>query len=235
MILYISRRCHHDRVMQLNWLYFCGIWQSLPLKVWPNTTVGCNHQSVCMPQLQSLCSASCSGTDVLPRRNDGSGKPCAVDWASHNIDTHSGTEPGTSGSTVQSSNHYSSQKVCWQSSHPTLILYLVNIYILCCRWYNVGVTLKPPRPHSWLIVFHRPALRHRRIRSTRKSSWLPPGTSSIQLRPPRAASGKDSSRKEPTDAADLQRSRVVRTPGGEGRRISRFQTGEYTVKNDNFS
>ena len=27
---------HHDRVMQLNWLYSCGICQVMPLKVWPN-------------------------------------------------------------------------------------------------------------------------------------------------------------------------------------------------------
>ena len=28
----ISWQGHHDRVMQLNWLYFCGIWQMMPLK-----------------------------------------------------------------------------------------------------------------------------------------------------------------------------------------------------------
>jgi hypothetical protein len=49
---------------------------------------------------------SCTGTDVLPQRDEGSGKPCAVYQASWNIGTHSGLEPGTSGSTVQSSNHY---------------------------------------------------------------------------------------------------------------------------------
>ena len=42
----ISWRGHHDRVMQLNWLYFCGICQVIPLKVWPNTALGCNHQSI---------------------------------------------------------------------------------------------------------------------------------------------------------------------------------------------
>ena len=45
---------HHDRVMQLNWLYFCGICHMMPLKVWPNTALGCNRQSICMPQLQPL-------------------------------------------------------------------------------------------------------------------------------------------------------------------------------------
>ena len=44
--------------------------------------------------------------NVLPRRDEGSGKPCAVDRASKNIGTHSGLEPGTSGSRVQSSDHY---------------------------------------------------------------------------------------------------------------------------------
>ena len=44
----------YDRVMQLNWLYLCGICQLIPLKMWPNTAQGCNHQSTCMPQLQPL-------------------------------------------------------------------------------------------------------------------------------------------------------------------------------------
>ena len=38
--------------MQLNWLYFCGICQMIPLKVWPNTAqhfcLVCSHQSICM-------------------------------------------------------------------------------------------------------------------------------------------------------------------------------------------
>ena len=68
---------HHDRVMQLNWLYFCGICQMMPLKVWPNTAPGCNHQSICTPQLQPLCSAA-QVPNVLHRKDEGSGKPCAV-------------------------------------------------------------------------------------------------------------------------------------------------------------
>ena len=55
---YLSWRGHHDRVMQLNWLCFCGICQMMPLNVWLNTALGCNHQSICMPQLQPLCSAA---------------------------------------------------------------------------------------------------------------------------------------------------------------------------------
>ena len=50
----------------------------MPLKVWPNTAIGCNHQS----NLQAPVTAfmfSCSGSDVLPWKDDGSGKPCAVD------------------------------------------------------------------------------------------------------------------------------------------------------------
>ena len=49
---------HHDRVMQLIGIYFCGICQMMPLKVWPNTALGCNRQSICMPQLQTLCAAA---------------------------------------------------------------------------------------------------------------------------------------------------------------------------------
>ena len=43
-------QCHHDRVMQLNLLNFCGICQMMPLKVWPNTALGCNNQSICLPR-----------------------------------------------------------------------------------------------------------------------------------------------------------------------------------------
>ena len=41
--------------MQLNWLYFCGICQRIPLKVWPNTALDMqpSHQFAC-PTLQPL-------------------------------------------------------------------------------------------------------------------------------------------------------------------------------------
>ena len=39
--------------------------------------LGCNHQSICMPQLQPLCFAALV-PNVLPRRDEGLGKPCAV-------------------------------------------------------------------------------------------------------------------------------------------------------------
>ena len=63
---------HHDRVMQFNWLYFCGIYQMMPLKVWPNTALGCNHQSISMPKLHPLCSAALV-PNVLHQRDEGSG------------------------------------------------------------------------------------------------------------------------------------------------------------------
>ena len=55
IIIIIIDNCHES----CNWIeFFCGICQMMPLKVWPNTALGCNHQSVCMPQLQPLCSAA---------------------------------------------------------------------------------------------------------------------------------------------------------------------------------
>ena len=55
--------------------------QLIPLKLWPNAAQGCNHQSTCMIhdpyQLQPLCSAALV-PNVLPRRDEGSGKPRAV-------------------------------------------------------------------------------------------------------------------------------------------------------------
>ena len=56
-------------------------------------------------QLLSWCSTGLV-PNVLLWRDEGSGKPCAVDRASQNIGIHSGLEPGTSGSTIQKSNHY---------------------------------------------------------------------------------------------------------------------------------
>ena len=64
--------------MQLNWLYFCGICQRMPLKVWPNTALGCNHQSICMPQLQPLCSTALV-PNVLPKRTKAWVSP--VQWS----------------------------------------------------------------------------------------------------------------------------------------------------------
>ena len=49
--------CNHScmaRVMQLNWLCFCGICQMIPLKVWSNTALGCNHQLIYSLYVQLL-------------------------------------------------------------------------------------------------------------------------------------------------------------------------------------
>ena len=65
--------------MQLNWLYFCGICQMMLLKVWPNTALGCNHQSDLHAPVTAFM-YSCSGTQcILPRRDEGSGKPMFSD------------------------------------------------------------------------------------------------------------------------------------------------------------
>ena len=84
----------------------------MPLKVWPNNTaLGCSHQLTCMPQLQLLCS-----THLIPMYYP-HGVKARVSFVQSikphkNIVTHSGLEPKnkkktrTSGSTVQSSNHY---------------------------------------------------------------------------------------------------------------------------------
>ena len=61
---------------------------------------------------------NCSGTDVSPQRDEGSGKPCAVDIEPHRMfGTHSGLEPGTFGSTVQSINHYTTTAHSISVSH----------------------------------------------------------------------------------------------------------------------
>ena len=68
---------YHDKVRQLNLLYFCGICQMIPVNLWPNPAQGCNHQSTCMTPLQPLYSAALV-PNVLPRRDEDSGEPCAV-------------------------------------------------------------------------------------------------------------------------------------------------------------
>ena len=52
MQLYYLQGKTIERVVQLNWLYWSGTCQIMPLIVWPITALGCNHQSTCMPQLQ---------------------------------------------------------------------------------------------------------------------------------------------------------------------------------------
>ena len=79
-----------SRVMQLNWLHFCGICQLVPLKLRSNTAQGCNHQSICMPQLQPLCSAArtqCTTPGEMKARVS------PVQWSKPHS-PHSGFEPG---------------------------------------------------------------------------------------------------------------------------------------------
>ena len=47
---------------------------AMPQNVWLNTALGCNHQSICRPQLQPFCSAALV-SNVLPQGNEDSVKP----------------------------------------------------------------------------------------------------------------------------------------------------------------
>ena len=67
--------------MQLDWLYSCGICQMMPLKVWPNTAIGCNHQSICMPQLQPLIYINTIDANDI---KDSKFISLAVDTSNHN-------------------------------------------------------------------------------------------------------------------------------------------------------
>ena len=71
----------------------------MPLKVWPNTALGCNHQSICMPQLQPLCSAALV-PNVLLRRDEGWVSP--VQWSKPNS-TLAPTQDSNPGGRIQ--NH----------------------------------------------------------------------------------------------------------------------------------
>ena len=75
--------------------------------------LGCNHQSTCMPQSQPLFYVQLLVPNVLSRRDEGSGKPCAVGQA---IVNHLGIDPGTSGSTFPSCNH------CTTTAHGEIIV-----------------------------------------------------------------------------------------------------------------
>ena len=65
-----QRRC-----MQLSWRYFCGICQIMPLK--PNMVFRLQPSVNLHVQLQPSCSAALV-PNVLPRREEGLGKPWAV-------------------------------------------------------------------------------------------------------------------------------------------------------------
>ena len=68
-----------DRFMQLNWRHFCDTCQLIPLKLWPNTALGCNHQLVCMPQLQLSCSAALVPNELYPEGMKARASP--VQWS----------------------------------------------------------------------------------------------------------------------------------------------------------
>ena len=101
MLFYISFYIlSHGKSCESNWLSFCNICQMMPydcVTVWSNTARSCNHQSTCVPQLQPLSSAVL----VLNVLNQ-SIEPCKILAPTQK----SGFEPGTSGSTVQSINHH---------------------------------------------------------------------------------------------------------------------------------
>ena len=95
--------------MHLNWLYFCGICQLIPLKLWPNTVQGCNHQSTCMPQPVTTFMFSCSATNVLPQRDEGLGKPpvVPVQWSKpYSILTSTQDSKRAAGFKIINSDHY---------------------------------------------------------------------------------------------------------------------------------
>ena len=83
----ISWQGHHDRVMQLNLLYFCGICQMMRLKVWPNTAQGCSHQSILMPQLQLLRYPMYYSVEKLEARALCSDRSLIVYWPPFRIRT----------------------------------------------------------------------------------------------------------------------------------------------------
>ena len=82
----------------------------MALKVRSNTALGCNHQSTCMPQNDTysffvqLVWYRCTILKIWRL-----GKACAVHQTSPHIGTYSRLEPGTCGSTVQRSDHYTTQ------------------------------------------------------------------------------------------------------------------------------
>ena len=67
---------HATKALTCNaeWVHFRGICQMTTPKVWSNTAQGCNHQSVHAPDTTFM--PGCSGTDVLPWRDEGSGEFC---------------------------------------------------------------------------------------------------------------------------------------------------------------
>ena len=82
---YYLRPEFFDRVMQLNWLHLCDICQLA------DTTETVTEHSARLQPLINLHDQvtafmfSCSGTDVLPRRDKGTGKALCKDRSLHSI------------------------------------------------------------------------------------------------------------------------------------------------------
>ena len=121
---------HHDRVMQLNWLYFCGICQMIPLNLWPNTAQGCNHQSTCTPQLQPLCSAALV-PNVLPEGMKARVSP--VQWSKpHSISAP--TQDSNPGGRIQNHKRWPLHYHCTQLAWIKLFMKLFKHELLKVRW-----------------------------------------------------------------------------------------------------
>ena len=64
-----------------NWIDFISVayasWYHWNCGQTQHKAATINDQSICMPHLQPLCSAALV-PNVLPQRDEGSGKPCAV-------------------------------------------------------------------------------------------------------------------------------------------------------------
>ena len=77
-----------------------------------------NINQICMPQLQPLCSAALV-LNVLPRRDEGSGKPCAVIEASYYIGP--ATQDSNPGGQIQNDKRWS------QAVTTTLPLHIMSL------------------------------------------------------------------------------------------------------------
>ena len=93
---------HHDRVMQLNSLYFCGICQMMPLKMWPKLSSRL-QPSINLHAPVTAYLFSCSGTQCTTPEGWRFGKALCSDpshivywaWPPIRIQTLSaGFEPG---------------------------------------------------------------------------------------------------------------------------------------------
>ena len=122
----------------------------ISLELWPNTAQGCNHQSTCMPQLQPLCSAALV-PNVLPQRNEGSGKP--VQWLKPYGILAPRTRTRATGFEIISGDHYTTTTT---EEFPDS-----SVSSLMCNW------LTPGRPSS-----HRKLIPISMNRQLPNGDWL---------------------------------------------------------------